>query len=81
MCLLSSDSGFTYTEMMGMPLHVAIGLWNAKRKIAEETKKEQQEGNNPQNMDPLALMNQAKSMMPPMPNMSNISLPNINSLL
>lgn len=81
MCLLSDNSGFTYNEMVAMPLHVLLGLWNAKRKIAEEAKKTQSEGEG-QTMDPLSLMNQAKGMMPQMPNMPNLgnfSFPNMGS--
>jgi hypothetical protein len=73
---LSKDSGFTYEEMMRMPSHILISLWNAKKGLAEEQNKAEKEAYDKQNsaagvtnMNPTSMMNQAKGMMPSMPSM------------
>jgi hypothetical protein len=85
LCLLSENSGFSYEEMMNMPSHILLNLWNTKRTIKEEQNKEEQKAydqsgaQNMQNMNPQTLMGQAKGMMPQMPKMGNFSMPSIGS--
>ena len=78
--LLSEKTGFGYEEMQKMPMHILMGLWNAKRGVLEDRSKEQEKqqgassgaGQNAPNMG--SMMGMAKSMMPSAP-----SLPSMGS--
>jgi hypothetical protein len=45
---LSEKTGFGYEEMLRMPAHFLLGLWNQKKAVFEERSKEQekQQGKN-----------------------------------
>jgi hypothetical protein len=69
-----------------MPANVLLNLWNTKRGLKEDQNKAEKEaydsqsgGQNMQNMTPQSMMNQAKSMMPPIPKMGNFSMPSMGS--
>jgi len=84
--LLSKETGFGYEEMMRMPSHILLSLWNAKKGVIEEQNKAEKEaydkqsnGQDLKNMNPASMMSQAKSMLPPMPKMGNMSMPSMGS--
>jgi hypothetical protein len=82
---LSKDSGFGYEEMMKLPSHIVIGLWNTKRSLMDEENKAQndaykdQQSSQQQMPNMSSLMGQAKGMVPPIPNMGGMSMPSMGS--
>lgn len=68
MCLLSENNSFTYTDMMSMPTHILLGLYNEKNKIQEKRdaeERKQQGSTSVPNIN--SLMSQVKSGMPSLP--------------
>jgi len=77
---LSRDCGFGYNEMMKMPTHILIGLWNAKKGVIEkenEEQKKQQDGQSSSMPNMSSMMSQAKSSMPRMPSSGSIRTPSL----
>ena len=61
---MSEKTGFTYADMMAMPAHILIGLWNQKRKVLEERiEEERRQQENQQTNSSMPNMSTANSMM------------------
>ena len=73
MLLLNENNGFSYEEMLRMPMEILIGFYNVKEKILEERKKEEEESENqsPNVPSVSSLMSQARSSFK-MPSASSI---------
>jgi len=73
--------------MMRMPSHILLSLWNTQKNLMEDKNKaekkaydQQSQSQGLQNMSPTSMMNQAKSMMPSIPNIGGMgNIPSMGS--